>query len=131
MKIDLTRQPGLGLVFKDYQAEAMRILWEGGKEQSTREIWEAVNARLMGKKTISRASITTFLDVMVEEGFLTYTQVTGKGGYHRLYKPALDERRFWFMILDTVTTKITRTLRNNKTPTPTQPIHRAEEASRG
>ena len=38
---------------------------------------------------MSRASVIFFLDDMVEEGFLGYTDKTGKGGHHRVYHPKI------------------------------------------
>lgn len=45
-------------------------------------------------KTISRASIINFLNAMVDEGVLDCDEETGKGGYHRVYRPKLDESSF-------------------------------------
>lgn len=84
----------LSKIFKDYQEEAIKFVWEVG-EQGTilREVWTKVNERLVGK-TISRASIINFLNAMVDEGVLDYNERTGKGGYHRVYRPKLDEPSF-------------------------------------
>ena len=85
---------GLVKVFKDYQEEAVRFVWEvGDPGVISRKVWEKVNERLVGK-TISRASIINFLNAMVDEGVLDYHEETGKGGYHRVYRPKLDESSF-------------------------------------
>ena len=85
---------GLSKVFKDYQEEAVRFVWEVGERGTiSREVWATVNERLVGK-TISRASIINFLNAMVDEGILDYHEETGKGGYHRVYRPKLDESSF-------------------------------------
>ncbi|MBC8225119.1 hypothetical protein H8E65_11050 [Candidatus Bathyarchaeota archaeon] len=85
---------GLSKVFKDYQAEAVKFVWEiGDRGTISREVWATVNERLVGK-TISRASIINFLNAMVNEGVLDYNEETGKGGYHRVYRPKLDESSF-------------------------------------
>jgi len=44
------------------------------------EVWTRVNERLVGK-TINRASIINFLNVMVDEGVLDYHEKTCKRGY--------------------------------------------------
>ncbi len=85
---------GLAKVFRDYQEEAVKFIWEvGDRGAISKETWIKVNERLVGK-TISRASIINFLNAMVDEGVLDYHEETGKGGYHRVYKPKLDESSF-------------------------------------
>ena len=85
---------GLSKVFRDYQEEAVKFIWEAGDRGAiSREVWAKVNERLVGK-TISRASIINFLNAMVDEGVLDYDERTGKGGYHRVYRPKLDESSF-------------------------------------
>ena len=85
---------GLAKVFKDYQEEAVKFIWEVGDQGAiSKEVWLKVNERLIDK-TISRASIILFLNAMVDEGVLGYHEETGKGGYHRVYKPKLDESAF-------------------------------------
>ncbi len=53
-------------------------------------------------KTISRASIINFLNAMVDEGVLDYDERTGKGGYHRVYRPKLNETSFKKYVAQTV-----------------------------
>ena len=85
---------GLAKVFRDYQEKAVRFIWEVGDQGAiSKEVWIRVNERLVGK-TISRASIINFLNAMVDEGVLDYDERTGKGGYHRVYRPKLDESSF-------------------------------------
>jgi predicted transcriptional regulator len=94
---------GLGKVFRDYQEEALRLVWERGEEGAiSREVWGYVNEKLDGSKTISRASIINFLNAMVDEGILDYHERTGKGGYHRVYKPKLNESEFKQFLAKTV-----------------------------
>jgi len=93
---------GLAKVFRDYQEEALRLVWEKGDEGViSRIVWSHVNERLVGK-TISRASIINFLNAMVDEGVLNYLERTGKGGYHRVYSPKLDEVEFKKYVATTV-----------------------------
>ena len=85
---------GLAMVFRDYQEEAVKFIWEVGDQGAiSKEVWIKVNERLVGK-TISRASIINFLNAMVDEGILDYDEETGKGGYHRVYRSKLDEASF-------------------------------------
>ena len=87
-----TEEDGLRTVKKDYQETALRYLW--GLENvgaSSREVWVNVNVALIGQKTISRASIINSLNDMVDEGMLTFHEVTGKGGHRRIYAAKYDE----------------------------------------
>jgi predicted transcriptional regulator len=93
---------GLSKVFRDYQEEALRLVWEKGDEGViSREVWTHVNENLNGK-TISRASIINYLNAMVDEGILSYDERTGTGGYHRVYRPKLVETEFKRFLAETV-----------------------------
>ena len=90
-----TSGEGLAMVLKDYQEVALRYLWRlDGEGASSRDVWMQVNEDLMGKRTISRASIINFLNSMVDEGVLNYTEITGKGGHRRIYSAKYDEAGF-------------------------------------
>ncbi len=90
-----TASEGLEMVLKDYQEAALRYLWRlDGDGASSRDVWVQVNEDLKGKRTISRASIINFLNSMVDEGVLNYTETTGKGGHRRIYSAKYDEAGF-------------------------------------
>jgi hypothetical protein len=90
-----TSGEGLAMVLKDYQEVALRYLWRlDGEGASSRDVWMQVNEDLMGKRTISRASIINFLNSMVDESVLNYTEITGKGGHRRIYSAKYDEAGF-------------------------------------
>jgi len=94
LKID-TSEEGLRMILKDYQELALRYLWRlGGEGASSRDVWVQVNEDLKGEQTISRASIINFLNAMVDEGVLNYTETTGKGGHRRIYSMKYDEAGF-------------------------------------
>ena len=100
---------GLAKVLKDYQIEALRIVWAKEEEGViSREVWQHVNEALIGVRTISRASIINFLNDMVDEGVLDYRRESGKGGYHRVYTPKMDERSFKKHIIETVVKSLLR-----------------------
>lgn len=100
---------GLAKVLKDYQIEALRIVWAKEEEGAiSREVWAHVNEALKGVATISRASIINFLNDMVDEGVLDYRRESGKGGYHRVYTPKMDERSFKKYIIETVVKSLLR-----------------------
>ncbi|MGD2200215.1 MAG: BlaI/MecI/CopY family transcriptional regulator [Candidatus Bathyarchaeota archaeon] len=96
---------GLAKVFRDYQEEALKYVWTKKGGAISREVWSNVNENL-GGKSISRASIINFLNAMVDEGVLDYTEETGKGGYHRVYKPRLDESEFKKYLAETVVSSL-------------------------
>jgi hypothetical protein len=85
---------GLSKVLRDYQEEALRFVWSSEQGVNSRLVWLHVNEAFGGEKTISRASIINFLNGMVDERVLDYEERSGKGGYHRVYLPRLDESGF-------------------------------------
>ena len=94
---------GLAKVLKDYQIEALKLVWENGEEGiNSREVWQQTNIVLKGRRTISRASIINFLNAMVDEGVHNYKEETCRGGYRRIYSPKLDEQGFKKHIAKTV-----------------------------
>jgi len=94
---------GLEKVLRDYQIEALKMVWESHNEGVTsREVYAHVNKALKGIRTISRASIINFLNSMCDDGVLNYEEETCKGGMRRKYSPALDEEGFKKYIAMTV-----------------------------
>ncbi|MHA1409496.1 MAG: hypothetical protein ACTSQY_04120 [Candidatus Odinarchaeia archaeon] len=81
------------MFFKDWQVESLRYLWSIQPEGApSRAVWESVNKSI--QCSISRASIINYLNDMVDEGLVTYTEETGKGGHHRVYRIAFNETDF-------------------------------------
>jgi predicted transcriptional regulator len=70
-------------------------------------VWDRVNAGLKGE-TISRASIINFLESMREAGVLKGVEKTGKGGYHWIYSPAMNESEFKQHIARTILESLMR-----------------------
>jgi hypothetical protein len=99
---------GLSKVLRDYQEEALSFVWNNSNGVVSRYVWLHVNEAFEGKKTISRASIINFLNDMVDEGVLNYEEESGKGGYHRVYLPKLDEGGFKKAIADSVISSLLR-----------------------
>jgi len=92
--IDPSRN-GLEKVLRDYQIEAMKLIWaHNGDGMTSREVYDATNVKLGGGKSVSRASIINFLNAMCDEGILDYEEETCKGGMRRKYKKGLDEKGF-------------------------------------
>jgi len=93
---------GLEKVLRDYQIEALKVIWGNtGEGLTSREVYEAVNGRL-GGRGISRASIINFLNAMCDEGVLDYEEESCKGGMRRKYSKGLDESGFKRLIASTV-----------------------------
>lgn len=106
MKIDVGEQ-GFNMVLKPYQILAMKYLWASpGEGRSSREVYEAVNDALPGGRSISRASIINSLNALVDDGVLGFHEITGKGGYRRIYKSVYDESGFKRYIAETVLRKL-------------------------
>ena len=104
MKFDLEKT-GLEAVLLPWQAEVMRYVWEVG-ETDSRRAHEYLQGTEHGK---SRAAVIFFLNDMVEEGFLSYDEKTGKGGYKGIWSPhpsALDEGAFRQRVAERVLAKV-------------------------
>ncbi len=87
-----TSETGLRTIFKEYEEQAMHLLWRKTEGLNSRSVWEGVNGKL--KEPISRASIINFLERMADQGILHKTETTGKGGHRGIYSPAMDEAEF-------------------------------------
>ncbi len=87
LSMDLSSR-GFEMFFKPWQVISIKHLLSIRPEgANSREVWEYVNS----KTKISRASIINYLNDMVDEDILSYTEKTGKGGYHRVYVIKFDE----------------------------------------
>jgi len=83
IEIDASQQ-GLRMFLRDWQEEAMTVLWDNSqKEYTSREVFNQVNKRL-SPGSISKASITNFLEYMAEVGVLKKKEIAGKGGQVRV-----------------------------------------------
>ena len=106
LSLDSEKQ-GLAMLFKDWQGESLRYLWSIQPEgANSRAVWLNVNESLEG--SISRASIINYLNDMVDEELLTYTEKTGKGGHHRVYRIAFNEPEFKAHIAGRIISKLLR-----------------------
>ncbi len=88
-------QDGLEKVLRDYQIEALKLIWaHNGDGLTSREVYEATNERLEEGRSVSRASIINFLNDMCDERILDFEEETCKGGMRRKYRKGLDEFGF-------------------------------------
>jgi len=81
---DLSKE-GLLSVFKPYQIAVMHGFWDKEEPMKSRAVYDYLQD-IGGEAAMSRATVINFLNAMVDEGFLDYEEVTGKGGYHRVYR---------------------------------------------
>jgi predicted transcriptional regulator len=102
-----TSEKGLRSVLKGYQEIALRVIWESKEGLNSRAIWMKANETLK-PESISRASIINFLEAMRETGVLKGIEKTGKGGYHWIYSPAMDEAEFKQHIARTILESLLR-----------------------
>lgn len=86
MKLD-TAKNGINAVWKSYEDESIKFLLERGEEGAgSGAVFSHVLFVLNSVgKTISRASVIFFLNRLVDDRLATYTERTGKGGWHRVY----------------------------------------------
>lgn len=88
-------QTGLEKVLRDYQIEALKLVWaHNGSGLTSREVYDATNNILGAGRSISRASIINFLNAMCDDGILDFEEETCKGGMRRKYKKGLDEKGY-------------------------------------
>ncbi|HUS77922.1 MAG TPA: hypothetical protein VM050_04600 [Patescibacteria group bacterium] len=100
---------GLRKTLREYEEIAIRYIWSLGDEGAgSGKVWTYVGENLKGGKTISRASIIFFLNRMVDEGVLGFRDATGKGGHHRIYIPAMDEKAYKKYIVKTLYDSVAR-----------------------
>ena len=96
-----TSKKGLETVLKNWQIKAMKAIWSNPGGMKSLNVWNKVSETLEGE-TISRASIINFLEVMRAMGVLSGVEESGKGGYHWIYSPAMDESGFKKFVVDTM-----------------------------
>jgi hypothetical protein len=109
-----TAESGLRAVLKDYQELALRAIWTTPEGLGSKAVWDRVNAELK-PNTISRASVINFLEAMREMGVLKGEERTGKGGYHWVYSPAMDESEFNKFVASTILGSLMRDFPNETT----------------
>lgn len=102
MKVDLSEK-GYLMFFKPWQIEALnhlkKIYPEGA---NSRQVTKTVN----NTTKISRASVINFLNELVDEELLNYTETTGKGGHHRIYSMKGTEQEFKQILIQRIVTKL-------------------------
>jgi len=102
-----TSQEGLLTLFKPYQALLLEHIWDLNSDDRVGINSGEAYRFLQGcPERRSRASVIVFLNDMVEEGVLEYEDVSGKGGYHRVYYPKMNREQFAKYVVKTITEKM-------------------------
>lgn len=101
---------GLRKVLKEWEEVAMNIVWEATekfsvvrdwKGLSSKDVYEETNKELkLRGSSISRASVINFLNAMCDYNVLLFTEETGKGGYHRIYRASTDSAGFMRKVIE-------------------------------
>jgi len=113
MKFD-TSKKGFQTLFKPYQVALLVYIWEKNTEQRTgitsSQAYEFLQQTGDSELMVSRATIIVFLNRMVEEGLISFEEVSGKGGYHKVYYPTMSREQFAQHIVTTITKKLEEVL---------------------
>ena len=102
-----TGETGLRAVLRGYQELVLRAIWANPEGLGSKAVMDRVNAELK-PNTISRASVINFLESMREAGVLKGEERTGKGGYHWIYSPAMDEQQYKQYLAKTIIESLMR-----------------------
>lgn len=112
LMLDLT-QDGLAMAFRDYERIMLRHLWRHETmqkpEAGSRELTDVVNSKLTpppGRLPDRRSSIINAANRFVELEIWGYHEITGKGGYRKIYHAKMTEYTLRKMIRDLVAEKI-------------------------
>ena len=85
-----TSPEDLAMFFKDWQIRVLHRLWNiFPAGANSRSVWANVNKCLQGG--ISRTSVIIYLNHMVNEALLTYTETISIGGRQRIYYTKYSE----------------------------------------
>jgi len=82
LKLDLS-ESGMKMFFKEYQIVVLDVLFDNPDGLNSRQVWQKTNEII--PNTISRASIINFLNSLVDLEILEHKEISGKGGYRRIY----------------------------------------------
>lgn len=107
-----TEKDGLDAIFKPYVAKLLQYMWHKpayiGKGISNAELWMWYNAyaREHGLSEKSKATIIQNTAKLEVESILGFYEVTGKGGYARMYYPLMSPQLFQIYVKKKFTEKL-------------------------
>jgi Fe2+ or Zn2+ uptake regulation protein len=85
-KIDTT-ETGISVVMNEYQYAIIKHVLEYKKNITTGNVHAQLEHE--GIK-VSRASVINYCKLLADNGIITFTEESGKGGYHRVYAAKLS-----------------------------------------
>ena len=96
-------QPGFRKMLREHEEVALRFFWDEKAENvSSGDVLLYVNKKLEGGKSISRTTISNFLQDMADEGVLNPRRVSGKGGHYNIYTQKLNEKEYIKQVIRTL-----------------------------
>ena len=105
-----TSKNGLLTLFKPYQAMMLEHIWELNKDERVGVTSGTAYKHIQDTpEKKSRASVIFSLNDMVDDGILDYEEESGKGGYHRVYYPAMTREEFAKYVHKTIKEKLENT----------------------
>ena len=116
--LDLTKD-GLAMAFNELEIIILEYLWDvpdtiplSFVEAGARELTDVVNSNMSpppGRPLPDRrSSVINAANRFVELGIWAYREVTGKGGYRKIYRAVMTEYTFWKTVRNLVVEKITK-----------------------
>ena len=112
-----TSKDGLRMCFRPYTAKMLEWMWSEPHLTDKPKGTGYYHERLLNEEpeiAESRASIIFELRDLDLIGVLQFEENTGKGGWHRLYYPAITEKQFWGRLWNEANTKIVEARRDAK-----------------
>lgn len=96
MRFDLN-ETGLARIFRYWQIFVLDYFWSVNRPLKSSDVWRHLDrsdipAGPHSLRPVSRSSVINFLNSLVDEKIVVYTEETGKGGYHRVYSLAPPSR---------------------------------------
>lgn len=101
MQLD-TEGKGLAAIFKEWHVPLVKELFErtlSSGEAHKFIVKHDIRTKKKNRDPVSRASIIFFLNDLVDDGLLSYTEFSGKGGWARRYEMTLTREEFAHKII--------------------------------
>ncbi len=109
MKLD-TDKNGLEAIFRKWQVPLVEEFFSGNPMTSGaayRFLEEkGIKTGQEMRKTVSRASVIGSLNGMIDAGLLEYTEDTGKGGHHKVYKMIFNREELAHKLIEVFVNKL-------------------------
>ena len=107
-----TEKNGMDALFKPYVAKLLQYMWDkpayigAGISNSELHMWYNKYARNNNLPSKSIATIVKETKKLEKDGILSFYEVTGKGGYARMYYPMMAPQGFSMYVKDLFTEKL-------------------------